>query len=137
MHFYFFASFFIIDNQYLPLTPEAATRGVLRNFTKFTGKGLCQSLFFKKATMAQVFSFEFCDISKNTFFTEHLWTTASVTLHISRYCCARTRNFSKTILTKTYASFIFHTQININSKNCDIAVIPIFSQFTSMYMPKN
>ena len=25
----------------------------------------------------QVFSCEFCEISKNTFFTEHLWTTAS------------------------------------------------------------
>ena len=30
-------------------------------------------------TLAQVFSCEFCEISKNTFFTEHLWTTASVT----------------------------------------------------------
>ena len=27
--------------------------------------------------MAQVFSCEFCEISKNTFFTEHLWTTVS------------------------------------------------------------
>ena len=59
---------------------------VLRNFTKFTGKHLCQSLsfncrpqanFIKKETLAQVFSCEFCKISKNTFFTEHLWTTAS------------------------------------------------------------
>ena len=24
-----------------------------------------------------VFSYEFCEISKNTFFTEHVWTTAS------------------------------------------------------------
>ena len=28
-------------------------------------------------TLAQVFSCEFCEISKNIFFTEHLWTTAS------------------------------------------------------------
>ena len=50
-------------------------KGVLRNVTKFTGKHLCQSLFFnkvaglrlKKETLAQVFSSEFCDISKNTF----------------------------------------------------------------------
>ena len=28
---------------------ETATRGVFRNFTKFTGKHLCQSLFFNKA----------------------------------------------------------------------------------------
>ena len=61
--------------------------GLLRNFTKFTGKYLCQSLFFNKValacnfiekeTPAQVFSCEFCEISKNTFFAEHLWKTAS------------------------------------------------------------
>ena len=28
-------------------------------------------------TLAQVFSCEFCEISKSTFFTEHLWVTAS------------------------------------------------------------
>ena len=43
-------------------------KGVLRNFAKLTGKHLCQSLFFKKETLAQVFSFEFCEISKNTYF---------------------------------------------------------------------
>ena len=51
-------------------------KGALRNFTKFTGKHLCQSLFFrlvafnfiKKETLAQVFSREFCEISKDTFF---------------------------------------------------------------------
>ena len=31
----------------------------------------------KKEALAQVSSCEFCEISKNTFFTEHLWTTAS------------------------------------------------------------
>ena len=31
----------------------------------------------KKETLAQVFSYEFCEISKNTFFTEHLWATLS------------------------------------------------------------
>ena len=62
-------------------------KGVLRNFAKFTGKHLCLSLFFNKVagrpttllkkTLAQVFSCEFCEISKNTCFTEHLWTNAS------------------------------------------------------------
>ena len=28
--------------------PEAATKDVLKNFAKFTGKHLCQCLFFKK-----------------------------------------------------------------------------------------
>ena len=57
-------------------------KGVIRNFTKFTGKHLCQSLFFNKVagllqTLTQVFSCEFCEISKNTFFTEHIWMAAS------------------------------------------------------------
>ena len=30
-----------------------------------------------KKTLAQVFSCEFCEISKNTYFIEHLWATAS------------------------------------------------------------
>ena len=33
---------------------------------------------FKKETLAQVFSCELCEISKNTFLTEHFWTTASL-----------------------------------------------------------
>ena len=64
-------------------------KGVIRYFAKFTGKHSCQSLFLiklqtlpatllKKETLVQVFSYEFCEISKNTFFTEHLWATASV-----------------------------------------------------------
>ena len=31
-------------------------------------------------TLAQVFSCDFCEISKNTFFTEHLWTAAFVSM---------------------------------------------------------
>ena len=46
-------------------------KSALRNFAKFTGKRLCQSLFCRpqaeKETLAQVLSCEFCEISKNTF----------------------------------------------------------------------
>ena len=35
------------------------------------------NLFNEKSVNAQVFSWKFCEISKNTFFTEHLWGTAS------------------------------------------------------------
>ena len=52
-------------------------KGVLRNFAKFTGKHLCQSFFFWKESVAQVFSCEFNRISKNAFFTEYLLTNAS------------------------------------------------------------
>ena len=52
--------------------PEVFCRkGVFRNFAKFTEKHLCQSLFLNKVeALAQVFSCEFCEIFKNTFFTE-------------------------------------------------------------------
>ena len=57
--------------------------GVLRNFAKFTGKCLRQSLFFNKIAglrpaallkkaLTQVFSCEFYEIFKNSFFVEHL-----------------------------------------------------------------
>ena len=63
---------------------------VNRNFAKFTGKHLWQSLYFnklaglacnfvKKETLAQVFSIEFCEISENTFsiFAEYVWAASS------------------------------------------------------------
>ena len=40
----------------------------------------------KKKTLAQVLSCEFRQISNNTFFTEHLWTTASINDFILDYC---------------------------------------------------
>ena len=43
-------------------------KSFLGNFAKFTGKHLCQSLFLNKVAR---------NFSKNTFFTEHLWSTAS------------------------------------------------------------
>ena len=63
--------------------------GVPKNFAKFTGKhcvslflnkvpGLKACNFIKKETLAQVFSCEFCETLKNTFFMEHFRTTASV-----------------------------------------------------------
>ena len=63
---------------------------VLGNFTKFTVKHLCQSLFFKKvaglrpATLLKkrlwhrCFPVDFVKFPRTSFFTEHLWTTASM-----------------------------------------------------------
>ena len=57
-------------------------KGVLRDFAKVTGKHLCQSLFFNKVAglaqvLEQVISCDFWEISKNTFFTEHIRVSAS------------------------------------------------------------
>ena len=66
-------------------------KGVLKNLTKFTRKHLSQSLFFNtvaglslfaatllKKTLAQLFSSEFWEISKNTFFYRTPPVAASV-----------------------------------------------------------
>ena len=58
-------------------------KGVLRTFTKFTGKHLCHRLFFnkiagKKEPLTQVFSCEFFEIFKNTFFYRIPLVAASV-----------------------------------------------------------
>ena len=73
-------------------------KGVLNNFAKFNEKQLCQSLFFnrlpeastfiKKETLAQVFSSQFCEIFKNSFFTEH---------------CRTLQNFLRTLEDYSYA----------------------------------
>ena len=60
-------------------------KGVLRNFTKFTGKHLCQSLFFnkvaglrpatllKKRLWHRCFPVNFVKFLRTPFFIEHLW----------------------------------------------------------------
>ena len=65
---------------------EAATRGVLckkvfLEISQNSQENTCARVSFlinlQAWGLAQVFSCEFCEISKNTFFTEHLWMTAS------------------------------------------------------------
>ena len=66
--------------------PEVfCVKGLLRNFTEFTGKRLCQSLFFnkvaglrpaillKKSLWHRSFPVNFAKFLITTFFTEHLW----------------------------------------------------------------
>ena len=72
-------------------------KGVLRNFTKFTGKHLCQSLFLslqslffnpfprpatwlKKRLWLRCFPVDFVKFLRTPFLTEHLWTTASISI---------------------------------------------------------
>ena len=67
---------------------EAATEGVpwKKLFLKISQNSqerICaRRPFIKKETLTEVFSLEFCELSKNNFFMEHLGTTASE----RRYC---------------------------------------------------
>ena len=71
---------------------EAATEGVLLKkvfleISKNLQENTCARVsfiiklhawnFIKKESVAQVYCYEFCKISKNTFFTEHLLTATS------------------------------------------------------------
>ena len=63
-----------------------------------------------KRRLAQVFSCEFCQISKNTFFTEHLWATASILREGRRSKQKKFQsflNFTKKIVIKK-CSYIFY-----------------------------
>ena len=55
-------------------------KGVLRNFAKFTGKHLGPATLLKKRRLwYRCFPVcEFCEISKNTFFIEHLWAAGFI-----------------------------------------------------------
>ena len=80
-------------------------KDVLRNFTKFTGKHLRQSLFLiKLQALTQAFSCEFCEISKSTLFTEHLWTIASAFWQLSRL---------NEIAINTIANLFLHERLKI------------------------
>ena len=79
-------------------------KGVLRNFVKFTGKHLCQSFFFNKVAgapatlltkeaLTQVFSSEFCEISKNSFSNKDSFSNRTLPLAAS----ITTRIFKKSI----------------------------------------
>ena len=106
-------------------------KGVPKNFTKFTGKHLCQSLFFNKvaglkpATLLKKRLWHKCFpvnfVNKKPFFTEHLWTTASeplsfsiVSLHPT--CCL---SFSKALSEqKTFLNYLnlltYPLKLNMN-----------------------
>ena len=101
-------------------------KGVLKNLAKFTGKHLCQSLFLKnlqvspcnfnkKETLAQVFSREFCETSKNNFsYTEHLrW----LLLHLQEniWVNQNTRQVRQHLILKTACN---HNLILFPEKNC-------------------
>ena len=73
------------NKNYGVATEVFCSKGVLRNFTKFTGKHLCQRLFFnkvaglrpatslKKRLWHRCFPMNFVKFSITTFFKKHIW----------------------------------------------------------------
>ena len=84
--------------------PEVfCTKDILKNFTKFTGKHLCQSLFFNKVADIRPFSCGFCKIFRNTFFTEHLQLLLLILTH---FRSSRPEVFYKKGVLINFAKFI-------------------------------
>ena len=98
-------------------------KGVLRNLTKFTGKYLCQSLYynkdFNKETLEQVFSCKICEISKNTFFTEHFWAAASWYMEIFYVFVLKSKIFAGISFRKA-SGFCYKQNRKLLSRNCAI-----------------
>ena len=92
-------------------------KGVPKNLAKFTGKHQCQSLFFnkvtglrpatlKKETLVHVFSCEFFEVLKNTFFTECLlWMTAIGNQETQESAITRSRNGHLDLAIQQYQIF--------------------------------
>ena len=91
-------------------------KGVLKDFAKFTGKHLCQSLFItacnfiKKEALAQVFSCEFCKNSKNIFFTD---SAASRCILVPFELYGRPKNYGQKVLVKLFP-YLFHIKTKWN-----------------------
>ena len=100
-------------------------KGILRNFVKFTGKNLCQKLFsnkvaglrpanlLKKRLWHGCFPVNFTEFLWTPFFTEHLWTTASVGYwsvpYLLKYCYSNELDLY--VMTELFSTFVV---VNVN-----------------------
>ena len=53
-------------------------KNVFLKISQNSQENICAIDFFKKETLAQVLSCQFCEIFKNTFITEHLWALIDI-----------------------------------------------------------
>ena len=97
----------------------------LRNFTNLPENTWGLQLYYH---LAQVVSIEFCETSKNTFCTEHLWTTASENYFL--YCFVFQVISEKTLCSKDFTGNFkrdFYTKI--------VVTIISTNLFTSSLIP--
>ena len=114
-------------------------KGDLKNFTKFLRKHLCESLVFNTVagvawTLAQVFSYKFCKVFKNTYFIEYLpsyWAFDSIILLLTTSLILLIRSvirllsFKSTMLLHIYQ---YHSTCKVHHFGRNIAsvfVLPI------------
>ena len=87
-------------------------KGVLKKFTKFTGKYPSRVSYLIKF-QERCFPVDFEKVFKSTFFTEHLWTTALLS---SAFCCALGHFFiNKNLCACTLLGFKLIQKIHIQT----------------------
>ena len=79
--------------------------GVLKSFAKFTGKHLCQCLFFNKVAGLRPATLFKKTLGKNTFFAERFRVTASDFLQYDEVC-------SISLLVRCYHHLVFMDPVN-------------------------
>ena len=90
-------------------------------FNKVAGRN-----FIKEETLAHVFSSEFCEIPKKTFFTEHLWATASAYAVLSVYSALSVLSTPKILI--FLAPIPQNGQTHSNNSNC----LSVFAHFVKL-----
>ena len=81
--FYFIFSTSITFSTQKQSSGDVLKKSVLTNFAKFTGKYLCQSLFFNKVAKLMQ---NFAKFLRTPFVTEHLWWLLLTTVNIFDVC---------------------------------------------------
>ena len=76
--------------------------------------------------MEQVFSFEFCEIFKNTLFTEHLWMTVFILSIVNCHFCLKNQPLDS--FESVHVLIILHTFSLMNFVQTISGIIP-----TSLY----
>ena len=95
----------------------------------FLIKLLAACNLIKRETLAQVFSCEFCEISQNTFFTEHLWATASVSLQIMTRKIFFFKNYTQNVVEKCSPETFFKESklsISLDMQSLNLNIHEVF-----------
>ena len=85
--------------------------------------------FIKKEALTKVFSWKFCEIFKNTYLTEHLWTTTSGHQNYVSVTCRRFTgncNCNKHAHTNTHTHTHIYKYTKCDSPNKALTSIVIF-----------
>ena len=75
-------SWYYFQNIHFPINRSSHQRYSLKKVFLEISQNSRACNFIKTETLTQVFSCEFSEIFKNTFFTEHVWATDSIKLLI-------------------------------------------------------